>query len=83
MATCYKCKAQYESADASDLAGDGYCLPCKEAKNAIAAQIDVKMANRPREVKPLIEYDITQTVKDGITITTYRDKLTSQILGRR
>lgn len=55
-ATCFKCKTKYESSDASDKAGDGYCPPCLEIKKAIAAELDKKFLNRPAKKKPL-RYD--------------------------
>lgn len=54
-AVCYKCKANYDSADESDLAGDGFCPSCLEQKKAIAAQVDAKFAGRVYARKPTLD----------------------------
>ncbi len=82
MAKCFKCHKEYESTDLSDLAGDGYCPPCKEEKTLIAQSIDAKLGKIPSKSKPPVDYDISKSIQNGIEITIYRDKMTSRILGK-
>ena len=81
MAICYKCRTTYESSDPSDLAGDGWCPPCKEQKALIAEQIDAKMKRWP-EVKPQEPLDYYESMSGGVLVRTYTDKKTKAILGK-
>ena len=42
---CIKCQAEYEDSEVDAY----YCNSCKTTKAVIAAEIDAKLANRPRK----------------------------------
>lgn len=45
LKNCIKCKIQYQEPDEEAY----YCPSCLEIKNRIAAEVDLKFANRPKE----------------------------------
>lgn len=59
--SCIKCHARYESEDV-----DAYlCDPCNATRKAVAAQLDKKFANRPKEpqvMTPLQAFDAAQKI---------------------
>jgi hypothetical protein len=56
---CIKCKAKYQDSDP-----DAYlCSACFDAKKAIAAEVDAKMASRP---KLTVKSDLQEFEENGV-----------------
>ena len=53
--SCLKCKNQYQDEDVEAY----YCAPCLEEKKRVAAEVDARLASRPRkEIKSALQmYD--------------------------
>lgn len=47
---CFRCNQGYNSSNEDDLAGDGECSSCKERSKKIALDINIKMAQRNKNV---------------------------------
>jgi len=58
---CIKCREQYDTDDPDPY----YCASCNEGRKAIAAEIDAKLANRPRKetMSALEAYDQAPKIK--------------------
>ena len=62
--SCIKCSAKYQSTDPDPY----YCDPCNEARKALAAEIDKKVAGSKREsVSDLQQYNALPKVRGFVS----------------
>ena len=62
---CLKCGKDYKSKNKEDLDGDGFCLPCYEASQAIARKVDAQIALNRANNTPAIPVSFEPNAQNG------------------